>query len=62
MTPMFSAKLVLPLPDPHSPARTQPRPSVPMPLLIACAGGGGAPDILQRYVSCSKHYLLNQVI
>ena len=63
MTPMFSAKLVLPLPDPHSPASTQPSPSVPMPLLMACAGGGGAPDILQKDASCSTlKIVINEVI
>lgn len=35
MVPTFSPKVFVPLPHPQNPARTVPRPSVPIPLLIA---------------------------
>ena len=34
------------MPDPMRPAMMQPRPSTPIPLLMACTGGGGAPESL----------------
>lgn len=43
MVPTFSPKVFVPLPHPQKPARTVPKPSVPIPLLMACIGGGGAP-------------------
>lgn len=44
IAPTFSPNVFVPLPLPKSPASTVPRPSNPIPLLIACTGGGGAPD------------------
>ena len=46
MAPIFSLYEVVPVPVPQAPARMQPIPSIPIPRLIAWAGGGGAPDIL----------------
>lgn len=43
MAPTFSPNVLVPLPLPQRPASTVPRPSVPMPLLMALNGGGGAP-------------------
>ncbi|KAF9823634.1 hypothetical protein SFRURICE_009179 [Spodoptera frugiperda] len=42
MAPTFSPKVLVPFPEPQSPASTVPRPSVPRPRLMACRGGGGA--------------------
>lgn len=42
--PTFSLYEVVPFPVPQAPARRQPIPSTPIPRLIACLGGGGAPD------------------
>lgn len=46
--PTFSLYDVVPFPVPQAPASRQPSPSIPMPLLIACLGGGGAPDSLAQ--------------
>lgn len=43
MAPTFSPKVFVPLPAPQRPAKTVPKPSVPMPRLIACKGGDWAP-------------------
>ena len=45
IAPIFSEKLVAPLPVPKIPASIQPIPSVVMPRLIACRGGGGSEQI-----------------
>jgi len=45
IAPTFSPNVLVPFPLPMSPANTVPSPSNPIPLLIACTGGGGAPDI-----------------
>lgn len=42
MAPTFSPKVLVPLPEPQTPARTVPMPSTAIPLLMACRGGGGA--------------------
>ena len=42
-----NSDLVVPFPVPHIPAMMHPSPSVPMPRLMACGGGGGAPDNLK---------------
>lgn len=44
MAPTFSPNVFVPFPLPKRPANTVPRPSNPIPLLIACTGGGGAPE------------------
>lgn len=46
--PTFSLYEVVPFPVPQAPASRQPSPSMPIPLLIACLGGGGAPDSLAQ--------------
>lgn len=43
MAPIFCDILVVPLPVPKRPAKTQPNPSIIKPLLMACFGGGLAP-------------------
>ena len=45
IAPIFSEKLVAPLPVPKIPAIMQPIPSIVMPRLIACRGGGGSEQI-----------------
>lgn len=46
--PTFSLYEVVPFPVPQAPANRQPIPSIPIPLLMACFGGGGAPDNLAQ--------------
>ena len=45
IAPIFSEKLVAPFPVPKTPESMQPIPSVVMPRLIACRGGGGREQI-----------------
>ena len=49
MAPTFSPKVLVPFPEPHKPARNVPKPSIAIPLLIACRGGGGASKINFQY-------------
>lgn len=42
IAPTFSPNVFVPFPDPNNPANTVPSPSVPIPLLIAWSGTGGA--------------------
>lgn len=48
MAPMFSLYEVVPFPVPKAPVRRHPIPSIPIPRLMACLGGGGAPDNLAQ--------------
>lgn len=48
IAPMFSLYDVVPFPLPKAPAKRHPIPSIPIPRLIACFGGGGAPDNLAQ--------------
>jgi len=48
MAPMFSLNEVVPHPLPKAPVKRHPIPSIPTPRLIACFGGGGAPDNLAQ--------------
>ena len=52
IAPIFSEYEVVPFPEPQNPARIQPTPSIKIPLLMACVGGGGASDeIKKKYIS-----------
>ena len=46
MAPMFSLKDVVAFPVPIAPAKKHAIPSTATPRLMACGGGGGAPDSL----------------
>ena len=48
MAPVFTLYVVVPFPLPNAPVKRHPIPSIPIPRLIACFGGGGAPDNLAQ--------------
>lgn len=50
IVPTFSPKVFVPFPLPQSPANIVPNPSIPIPRLIACIGGGGAPKMIFYWV------------
>lgn len=48
MAPVFTLYVVVPFPLPKAPVKRHPIPSTPIPRLMACFGGGGAPDNLAQ--------------